>query len=294
MKHESRSRFTGRCRPSLTLLILAVAALTLALTVNTPSFGQQASPGFHWPKDKRFALSLSFDDARVSQIDVVMPLLDKHGVKATFYVVPSFAEQRLPGWKKAVTQGHEIGNHSMSHPCTVNYRWSLENGLEDYSLERMRNDLLAGNKWIKEQLGVTATTFAFPCGQTFVGRGQDTKSYVPVVADMFAVGRAFDPHSEPLVATSFDLIHSDLSQIIGIEMDTKDFDQLLPLLKQAAETKTWIVLVGHEVAPSGVQTTRPAMLEKLIQYAQDPANGIWLAPVAEVGKYVREQRETQK
>jgi len=290
-QNEPGSRDTGGYCPNLTPFCRIVTVLTIALAISTSSFAQQSSRSFHWPKGKSFALSLTFDDARASQIDVVMPLLEKSGVKATFFVVPSFVEQRLKGWKNAVAQGHEIGNHSMSHPCSVNYLWSVENALEDYSLERIRNDILDANKWIKAQLGVTPTTFAFPCGHTFVGRGQQTKSYVPVVADLFTIGRAFDAHSDTLTATSFDLIHSDLAQIIGIEMDEKDFDQLLPLLKQAAETRTWVVLVGHEVGPSGVQTTRPAMLEKLIQYAQDPKNGVWIAPIDEVAKYVRAQRE---
>jgi peptidoglycan/xylan/chitin deacetylase (PgdA/CDA1 family) len=291
-----RSRSIEGCREisrKVSRLLLLIAALNVAIATS-PIFAQQSPASFHWPKGKGFALSLTFDDARASQIDVVMPLLKKHDVKATFFIVPSFVEQRLNGWKKAVAEGQEIGNHSMSHPCTVNYQWSIANALEDYSLERMRTDLLDADKWIKEQLGTTVNIFAYPCGQTFVGRGQQTQSYVPLIADMFAAGRTFDPHSEPLIATSFDPFHSDLSQVIGIEMDTKDLEQLLPLLKQAAKTHTWVVLVGHEVGPSGVQVTRPAMLEKLIRYAQAPQNAVWLAPFGEVAKYVREQRKTKR
>jgi peptidoglycan-N-acetylglucosamine deacetylase len=125
----------------------------------------------------------------------------------------------------------------------------------------MRNDILDANKWIKEQLGVSASTFAYPCGETFVGRGQQTQNYVPVIAELFPAGRTFDPHSEPLIATSIDSLHSDLAQIVGIEMDGKDIEQLLPLLEKAAKNNTWVV--GHEVGPSGVQVTRPAMLRPL-------------------------------
>src|ERR1022692_4817337 len=81
--------------------------------------GQNANNQFRWPEGKRVAVSLSFDDARASQVDVGLPLLDKYGVKATFYVNPTGDKwtTRLAGWKKAAAEGHEIGNHTMSHPC---------------------------------------------------------------------------------------------------------------------------------------------------------------------------------
>ena len=72
---------------------------------------------FQWPNEKRGAVSLSFDDARVSQIDTGLALLDEHHVKVTFFVQAENISHRLEGWKKAAADGHEIGNHSMTHPC---------------------------------------------------------------------------------------------------------------------------------------------------------------------------------
>ncbi|MCO5237638.1 MAG: hypothetical protein M9933_15365 [Chitinophagaceae bacterium] len=39
------------------------------------------------------------------------------------------------------------------------------------------------------------------------------------------------------------------------------------------------------------QTTRARMLKQLIAYAQDPANGIWIAPIGEIARYVKEHRK---
>ncbi|MBD0294638.1 MAG: polysaccharide deacetylase, partial [Flavisolibacter sp.] len=80
------------------------------------------------------------------------------------------------------------------------------------------------------------------------------------------------------------------AQLTGMEMDGKDFEQILPLLQQAKANGQWLVLAGHEMGDSGTQTTRLTMLKKLIEYAQDPANGIWIAPVGTVAKYIQEQR----
>ena len=41
-----------------------------------------------WPEGYQMALNLSFDDARMSQVDSGTALLDRYNVKAAFYVVP--------------------------------------------------------------------------------------------------------------------------------------------------------------------------------------------------------------
>jgi len=247
-------------------------------------FAQQAESTFAWPEGKQIAISLSFDDARASQVDAGTALLDQYGVKGTFYVVPNSVRQRLEGWKKAVASGHEIGNHSFNHPCTGNFPWSRQKAIENYTLKKMRNELILANKDIKELLGVESEVFAYPCGQTYIGRGENTKSYVPVVSKLFLSGRGW--LDEGPNAPQF----CDLAQLTGMEMDGKDFDQILPLIENARKSGAWLVLAGHEMGNSGNQTTRLSMLKKLIEYAQNPANGIWIAPVGTVAKYIKGQK----
>ena len=245
---------------------------------------QQSESIFAWPEGKQIAISLSFDDARASQVDAGTALLDQYGVKATFYVVPNSVKQRLEGWKKAVESGHEIGNHSLNHPCTGNFPWSRQKAIENYTLKKMKNELITANNEIKELLGVEPEVFAYPCGQTYIGRGKNTKSYVPVVSKLFLSGRGW--LDEGPNAPQF----CDLAQLTGMEMDGKDFEQILPLIENAKKTGAWLVLAGHEMGTSGNQTTRLSMLKKLIEYAQDPANGIWIAPVGKIAKYIKGQK----
>jgi len=202
-------------------------------------FAQTIDTVFKWPEGKKAAISLTFDDARFSQVDTGTALLDKYGVKATFFVVPSSVEQRLDGWKKAVANGHEIGNHTMTHPCTGNFLWSRKNALENYSINDIQNEITECNTRIKELLGVTAEVFAYPCGQKFVGRDTNTKSYVPLISKMFILGRGW--RDEALV----DPLFCDLSQVSGIEMDGKSFDEILPLIEEAKKNGQWLILAGH-------------------------------------------------
>jgi peptidoglycan/xylan/chitin deacetylase (PgdA/CDA1 family) len=249
---------------------------------NFLSLAAQDTIHFSWPEGYRMALSLTFDDGRNSQVDIGTPLFDKYDVKATFLVVPGSVEQRLSGWKKAVDSGHEIGNHSTFHPCSGNFLWSRKNALEDYSLEKMHQELLFTNQKIYQLLGVTPEVFAYPCGQKFVGRGVNTKSYVPVIAQLFILGRGW------LDEGPNDPAFCDMAQLTGMEMDGKDFEEILSLINQVKESGQWLVLAGHEIGAEGRQTTRTAMLEKLIQYALNPENGIWLAPAGTIAKYINE------
>lgn len=262
------------------LLVLAVSALAFA------QYGGSEAPSkpFPWPDGKRAALSLSFDDARLSQPDVGIPLLDKYEVKATFYVQPGPLEQRLEAWKRAVADGQEIGNHSVSHPCTGNFAWSRHNALEDYTLAQIRSQLQEANHLIHEKLGVTPESFAYPCGEKFVGRGKGVQSYVPLVAQLFRSGRGW------LDEGANDPWFCDMAQLLAMESDNKNFDQIKPIIENAVADGRWLILAGHEIGKEGSQTTYTSMLEALCQYATDPANGIWIAPVGTVAKYVIQHR----
>jgi len=260
---------------------IALLMIGASIALKSPA---QTKTSIKWPEGKRVAVSLTFDDGRLSQVDKGIALLDQYNVKATFYLMPSSLKERLEGWKKAAASGHEIGNHSLNHPCSGNFEWSRHKALENYSLEQMRNELNSSNKEIETLLGVKPEVFAYPCGQTFIGRGVNTKSYVPIVAELFLCGRGWMDEAPN------DPTYCDFAQLTGVEMDGKDFEQIKPLIDAAREHNYWLVLAGHEMNDSGNQTTRLAMLKKLIEYAQDPANGIWLAPVGTVAKYVQKNK----
>lgn len=245
----------------------------------------ESGRAFHWPDGKRAGVSLSFDDARLSQVDRGTAILDACGARATFYVSIAGLDQRLEAWKRAVASGHEIGNHSRNHPCSGNFPFARDRALENYTLRRMEDELLDANDAVAERLGVACETFAYPCGQKFVGRGQNVQSYVPLVAGHFVVGR--DGFNETHNAPGF----CDLAQVFSVEADTRSFQDLRAMVDRAAEEGGWLIFFGHEIGEAGIrQTTDAAALEALCRYCLDDGSGIWLDTVAAVGKYIRNKR----
>jgi peptidoglycan/xylan/chitin deacetylase (PgdA/CDA1 family) len=241
------------------------------------------SQSFQWPEGKRAAVSLSFDDGRVSQVDTGLALLKKANVKVTFYVTPGAVEKRLDGWKQAVADGHEIGSHSLTHPCTGNYTFSSQNALEEFDLPKMAAQLDEATDRIHKLLGVKPATFAYPCGLKFVGRGREVKSYVPLIAERFLVGRGYlDEFANAPAVT-------DLAQAMGTPLDDLEFPQMKTIVDSATKEGRWIIFAGHDFGERRRQTTDTKALEMLIGYLKDPANGVWLGTVAEIGAYVKKQ-----
>ena len=191
-------------------------------------------------------------------------------------------KKRVDGWKEMMRQGHEIGNHSTAHACTGNYRFTR--ALEEFTIDEMSQDIDNANHEIEATLGVKPRHFAYPCGQKFIGRGKTAKSYIPLIADKFDSGRGYldEMPNYPQIC--------DLSQLMGTHFDGIDFPAMKAILEKAAKDGRWVVFAGHEIGTGGNQTTQIPMLEELMAYAADPANGVWLAPVGEVARYIESRR----
>lgn len=79
-------------------------------------------------------VSLTFDDGFRCQFDQALPVLKRHGIPATFFLIanqePTHEGRKNEWWKidwrdedlamlkKAVQEGHEIGSHSVTHDET--------------------------------------------------------------------------------------------------------------------------------------------------------------------------------
>ncbi|MBN1806690.1 MAG: polysaccharide deacetylase family protein [Sedimentisphaerales bacterium] len=239
---------------------------------------------FKWPQGKRGAISITFDDARLSQIDTGLPILDEYGVKATFYVSIDSMKKRLDGWKKAVANGHEIGNHSLTHPCSGNFPFAREKALENYTLNKIHYELTESNAIIERLLDVKPVSFAYPCGQKYVGRGLNAKSYIPVVAENFLTGRGW------MDEWPNDPAFCDMAQLMGVELDGQNFEQVKQWIDKTIENGGWLIFCGHEIGDGGRQTTLSPTLKALCQYANDPANGLWLDNVQTIANYIDKQR----
>ncbi|MFL9842697.1 polysaccharide deacetylase family protein [Sphingomonas sp. ST-64] len=76
-------------------------------------------------------VALSFDDGPTrAGLDAILPVLAKHGARATFFVIGAEVESYPDGVRRIAAAGHEVGNHSFDHrrmisPFSTAYRDAL-------------------------------------------------------------------------------------------------------------------------------------------------------------------------
>ena len=183
--------------------------------------------------------------------------------------------------KRAVADGHEIGNHTVNHPCSCNFGFARDRALEDYTLERMEGELNGANDYLERTLGIRPTTFAYPCGQTFVGRGAEVKSYVPLVAQQFDMGRLYRSESH------FSPTYGDLAQAMGVEFDGMTLATARELMEKTVSEGGWLIFAGHEIGSLHEKSVSGDTLDGVCDYANDPANGLWIDTAANVAAFIR-------
>src|SRR6185503_18288123 len=78
-----------------------------------------AAASFSWPNGAKCAVSLTYDDSLSSQLKNAVPALDKAGLHGTFYLsgAPYKDAASRALWEPAARAGHELGSHSVVHPC---------------------------------------------------------------------------------------------------------------------------------------------------------------------------------
>lgn len=72
-------------------------------------------------------IGLSFDDGPSEETERVLDILKKYDAKATFFVCGKNIEGRENVIKRIMKEGHEIGNHTYSHPSLLirNKKYSM-------------------------------------------------------------------------------------------------------------------------------------------------------------------------
>lgn len=246
-----------------------------------------------WPDGYQTAISLSFDDGLPSHLDLAIPQLDRRGLRGTFYLNPRGHEDgdsRRPSWADWLAQwhrahaaGHELGNHSLAHPCFLNRRWPGGAALQDWTLADMEADVLEAQRRLASAFpSQTLTSFAYPCYETAVGRGAGRTSYTPLIARHFAAGRA---RGENRAELANDPYCCDVFHLSSWTVERQAGAFMIGLVEQAAALGYWGILTFHGIQEGHLPVGDTDLVELLDHLAQR-RDTLWVAPVAEIGAYV--------
>jgi len=235
---------------------------------------------------KQCAVALTYDDAIDVDLDNAIPALDSLGLKGTFYLIgssPAIA-RRIPEWRKAAANGHELGNHTSFHPCNGQLPGRSfvrpDNELARYTLSRMTAETRFTNTLLQSIDGKTERTFAFPCGDKKIG---DTPYYDAVKMDFVAargVRGGMQTASEV-----------DLSDIECYMINGQNADYMIDLVKKARQTHTLLVFLFHGVGGGHNINVDLREHSKLLHYLKEQEKEIWIAPMVDIAKYISSSRK---
>ncbi|NOY81764.1 MAG: polysaccharide deacetylase family protein [Kiritimatiellaeota bacterium] len=246
---------------------------------------------FQWPNKCTGAVSLSFDDGRLSHLKTAIPLLNERDLLGTFYLCPGreTVVEHLEAWRQVHTDGHEIGNHSVRHTCSEAL-WGRPSPrkLETLTLADVESDITEACKRLGDLFPErTDWTFAYPCYQTEVGVGAKRQSYVPVIARHFLAARAGTPNYGFFNAPGFVDLHALASQ----PCEQMRAAELVGLAERAARRGHWAILTFHEIDRGGLGVFKPDFIELLDHLAAN-RDRIWTAPVAEIARCLKDAGAT--
>jgi peptidoglycan/xylan/chitin deacetylase (PgdA/CDA1 family) len=108
-------------------------------------------------------IAVTVDDGWTSNLTVMLPILKRHGIKASFFVTTSPASwiyRKFEGLDgplsredvaRLAAEGHEIGSHSVTHPHLIE--------LDDAAIRR---EFIDSKRWIEEATGRACPYLSIP------------------------------------------------------------------------------------------------------------------------------------
>lgn len=276
-----RHNATGDHMTVLTLL-LGVAVILLA----APAEAAGATPRFPWPHGARAAISLAYDDALDSQLDIAIPALNRAALRASFYLQLSnpSVDKRMAAWRAVARRGHELGNHTLFHQCSSarpERAWVVAHrNLETTTVAQVKDQALLANTMLHAIDGRRERTFTAPCGDLQAG-GQD---YLPAIAGAFVAIKAgagsgvaesmwtLDAHAVPVLAP------------VGLTGK-----QLIAIVKEAGAKGTMASFTFHGIGGDYLATSSDAHRE-LLTFLATHRKEYWTATFIDIMQHVKAQR----
>ena len=246
-------------------LLTPAIALVLSALAAAPPTALQSEPPSRWPGKRQAAVALTYDDALGSQLDVAIPQLDAAGLKGTFFLMGRQVGDRVSDWRRVSGRGHELGNHTVNHPCARGtYDMPAQYTSEAYTVELLMTEVRVMNGFLQAMDTRPAHAFATPCGQNLVG-GQD---YLGPLQQRKLASYIRDARTMPpsVLYTSF--------------TETSGMDMILWIedLRRAGAAG---VIVFHGVGGDYLSVSGDAHRE-LVEHLKARRNEIWTATFSEV------------
>jgi peptidoglycan/xylan/chitin deacetylase (PgdA/CDA1 family) len=126
---------------------------------------------FVGPHGEKAIIVLTYDDGLTSQLNHAVVQLNTFDFKGTFFLCGNMPAASIADWRKVSLQGHELGNHSLYHPCLGNESKPLSPRFiaDNYDLPSIVQEINMMNNFLYAITGKKPKCYAYPCSETKVG-----------------------------------------------------------------------------------------------------------------------------
>jgi peptidoglycan/xylan/chitin deacetylase (PgdA/CDA1 family) len=251
------------------------------LEIQLDSESTEMNETWNWPGEAKAAVSLSYDDGMDSGLDHAIPDLEEAGFRGTFYLATNYWRigVRKTDWRTAFLNGHEIGNHTVHHPCRGR---TDGHNLETYTPKLIREEIRGAYDWLNRHIGVdNYRTLAYPCGHHTIGNPPDEESFLSAVgAYHFAARLAGGGINDPAFVARNPL--KIKAEVISYPHG-KEVEPFIEYCEQTAKLRGWGVIVFHGIGDQWFTTER-VVHQQLIEHLGDKR--FWVAPIREVARHI--------
>ena len=237
---------------------------------------------------KQAAVVLTYDDALAGHLDRVVPLLDSLNLKASFYLTAAFPgfQNRIEDWRRVARRGHELGNHTLYHPCDGSgpgREWVSEsNDLSQYTTEAMLREIDATNSLLQALDGETERTFAYTCGDTATADG----SFKEALPERFTAARGTSPGLDTPASADLYNLHTYVANGHSAE-------EMIGWIRAAQEKNALITILFHGVGGGHDINVGTAAHRELVEYLYSHQDELWINTLREVVEHLDAALETK-
>ena len=232
-------------------------------------------------------MSLTYDDGLPVHFQHVAPQLAAAGITGTFNLpIGHLRAADTQQWRDVAAMGHELGNHSIFHPCRQppeGFPWlAPDYDLCHYTPTRWRDEMRVANYVLEVIDGQRERTFHNTCCANAIGQGDSLSSMEPLILEQFVAGRG------ECISRIVDPANANFGALGHFNGDTCTFDKLRTQIDDAVAQGGWIIYMFHGVGEGThngfIHTDEHA---KLVEHLASRSSEVWSASLVEVAKHVR-------
>ena len=238
---------------------------SLVVTANTQLLAQPEISIAKFAGNRAAAISLTFDDGIQEHFTLVAPHLDRYGLKGTFGINgkfigdldDSFAPRMT--WeecRKMAANGHEINNHSWSHP-----------NLYYTSPDSIKQEIEKNDSAMMAELGFISRSVLYP----------------------------FNCYNDTVLAISEKgkIGSRKFQYALGQRNSGCTAESVNQWLNDVVEKGEWGITMTHGIYTAWDQWDEPQILWNFFKKLYEMSDSIWVDTFANVQEYIKERDETK-